>query len=451
MKKVSDNFIFGLFMATTLCLSAAPIVFGQVEQPQPQVENLAFKVLQKQAAEYERAITESLTRSVAKYIPESRFHLTARIYWNPTEIDKLKTKNKELKKKPIKLPGFRLFINKKEESLDYYLGAGSVLKLKVEVLIDDKLSQQYTDFIYKLVPIQARFVPERGDMVNVVPVLFPEAMGKPKLLPKDVPLAADDASLAVLDSIKKGQKSLEDIKPVILYPVLQRYVSDYEEYINQKLTQLISEYVERKNFLLNARFYWNSDEINKLKRQVVKADTEGKTKLPGFEVYLEDRDSIYQAIANSTTLMRMEISVMLDESVNPDVEPFLSRLIPMAVKFRPARGDRLTVYRGHFPRLDAALKTIVSKTTDEDLKSDAEFRAEIDQAFEAGEYRRGIVLLDLMLAKTASAYSRISLLKKKGTLHLLLQEKELAQAAWNQVKEMDPNDKEVIKLLEYIK
>ena len=450
MKKIFASFIFsGLIVGFCYSLTAVAAV-GQ-EAPQPQMENLAFKILQKQAAEYEQTLTDLLSKNIAKYIPESRFHLTVRIFWNPAEVAKLKKKNRELKKKPGKLPGFPIFIRNEEQSIDYYLGAGSVMKLKVEVLIDEKLPQQYTNFVYQLIPIQARFVAERGDSVKVVPINFPEATGKPVPIAKEVPLTSDDATLAVLDSIKKGQKDLDDIKPMILHPVLQRYVGEYEEYINEKLKLLVSEYVERKDFLLNAKFYWNPDEINKLKRLVVNADTEGKIKLPGFNVYVEERDSIYETISSSATLMRMEVTVMLDESVNPDVEPFLNRLIPMAVKFKPKRGDRLTVYRGHFPRLSAKLKSIAAKATDKDLQSDAEIQEEIDQAFETGRYRRGIVLLDLLLAKATDAYTRLPLLKKKGTLHLLLQEKELAQSAWQQVKEIHPNDAETIKLLEYIK
>ncbi len=97
-----------------------------------EIENLAFKILQKQAAEYELALSQMISESLTKYIPENRFHLSVRIYWNPYKIDQLKLKNQELKRKATKLPGFSVFVREEERGLDYYLGAGSVMKLKVD-------------------------------------------------------------------------------------------------------------------------------------------------------------------------------------------------------------------------------------------------------------------------------------------------------------------------------
>jgi hypothetical protein len=448
MKNGSGKYLIQLLIITCLIIWTPAMLLAQEDQGT--VENLGFKILQKQAAEYEQSLTDLLSGSISKYIPDDRFHLTVRIYWNPDKVRKLQSENSELKQQSGKLPGFPIFVRTEEQSIDYYLGAGSVMKLKIEVLIDEKLPTGYTDFIYQLIPVQARFVPERGDSVKVTPIPFPKSTSKPKDLTKaEVPFA-DDASMALLNSISKTQKQLDDIKPVILHPVLQRYVTDYEEYIEEKLGLLISEYVKKDNFLLSIKFYWNPDEINNLKKLVVQSDSEGKIKLPGFNVYVEERDSLYKIIANSTTLMRMEITLMLNESVSPDVEPFLHRLIPMAIKFKPARGDKLTIYRGHFPRLGAKLKEIVAKSGDKSLKNDADLQAEIDESFEIGEYRRSIVLIDLLLAKTTNSHMRLPLLKKKGTLHLLLHEKELASSAWEQVKEITPDDEEIKRLLEYI-
>jgi len=334
----------------TLLLFTIGFSWSGLSEAQAQVENLAFKILQKQAAEYEVALSEKISKNLTRYIPEDRFHLSVRIFWNPEKLKQVQTSNRELQKKSGKLPGFQIFVRNEEQGLDYYLGAGSVMKLKVEVLIDEKLPKRYADFIYQLVPIQARFVPARGDMVQVVPIPFPEATKEKKLPSEDMPLVTDDATKAVMDSVHKGMKELTDLKPVILHPVLQRYVSDYEEYIQVKLTKLVSEYVEKKKFLLDVKFYWNADEINNLKNLVVQTDVEGKVKLPGFRIYLEERDSLYKTIANSTTLMRMDISVILDDSVGKDVEPFLQKIIPLSIKINTQRGDQLRIYTGHFPK-----------------------------------------------------------------------------------------------------
>ena len=417
-----------------------------------EIENLAFKILQKQAAEYELAMTDLISQSLGRYVPENRFHLSVRIYWNPSKIDQLKLKSEELKPKATKLPGFSVFIKEEQKGLDYYLGAGSVMKLRVEVLIDEKLPKRYSDFIYKMVPIQARFVAERGDTVRVTPIPFPEdaETSRSKLSGKDIPLASDDASAALLKSIDEGKKSLDEIQPVILHPVLQRYIVDYEEFINQKLRKLVGEYVEENNFLLNVKFFWNPDEINKLKTLITKSDAEGKVKLPGFSIYVEERDSLYEMMANSTTLLRMDISIMLDEAVSPEVEPFLKKLLPMSVKIVLERGDKLVIFRGHFPRLGERLKRAISKKSDRALTTDMEYEREIDQAFYSGDYRRSLVLVDLLLAKKTAPYERLPLLEKKGSLHVLLQEKELAKSTWDQVQRINPDSKDTIEFLKHL-
>jgi len=416
----------------------------------PEEDNLAFKLLQKQAAEYETALSQRISTNLSRYIPEDRFHLSVRVYWNPYKIDQLQQSN-QLTRKSGKLPGFPIYVKEEEKGIDYYLGAGSVMKLKVEVLIDETLPKPYTDFIYQLVPVQARFVAERGDSVRVQAIPFPKSRKQKLPVEEDVPLTTDDASAALVGSIEAGKKELDDLKPVIVNPVLQEYVRDYEKQTIEKLSGLIGEYVDKKLFLLSVKFFWNPDEINKLKQLVKQSDAEGKIKLPGFTIYLEERDALYETIASSTSLLRMEISVMLDSAVSPEVEPFLDKLIPMSVKILPARGDRVVIFRGRFPRSGEELALSAGKKSDGEVGPDMELEGEIDAAFYKLEYRRGLVLVDLFLSKKTDPQERIPLLKKKGTFHLLLQEKELARAAWEQVRKINPEAKETIQFLEYLK
>ncbi|MCP4294156.1 MAG: hypothetical protein GY786_00945 [Proteobacteria bacterium] len=443
MITIIKNFIFGLITFTALGTTGL--------NAQEDIENLAFKILQKQAAEYETALSERISSNIAKYVPSDRFHLSVRIFWNPSQLKKFQNQNQEIRNKSGKLPGFQVFVRNEEQSLDYYLGAGSILKLKIEILLDEKLKDKYSDFIYQLVPVQARFVPERGDSVTVTPIPFPATAKGGKIPDEDVPLVADNATQAVVSSVQKGMKELSDLKPIILHPVLQRYVGEYEEFIKEKLTRLISEYVSKKNFLLDVKFFWNADEIDKLKNLAVQSDPNGKLKLPGFTIYLEERDALYKTIANSTTLMRMDISIMLDDTVDGDVTPFLKKLVPLAVKIQEKRGDRLMIYTGHFPRKGKIRKSGMNQKGGAAYSGVIESEDEILAAFESGEYRQGIILIDLQLSRTQNPKERIPLLKQKGSFHLMLQEKATAQEIWQEVQLMSPDDRETLELLEYLK
>ncbi|MCP4749580.1 MAG: hypothetical protein GY866_01685 [Proteobacteria bacterium] len=448
-RSLISNFqrLFLFIVCLTLCGAAS--ASGQTE---PVVENLGFKILQKQAADYELSLTQLISKNLSRYIPDDRFHLSVRIYWNPHKIEQLKRKQTELKKTSSKLPGFPVFVRENEQGLDYYMGAGSVMKLKVEVLVDEKLPKRYTDFIFKIVPVQARFVPERGDSVRVVPIRFPESRKREVSITEDLPFSTDEASTALIKSIEQGKKELDDIKPVILHPVLQKYIRDYEKHIIEKLNELIANYVSRNKFLLSMKFFWNPEEIKELKKLVMRTDAKGKVKLPGFTIYLEERESLYEMIANSTTLLRMEISLMLDSSVSPEVEPFMNKMIPMSVKLISQRGDSLTIFRGHFPpRVGRGLGPASTRVGDGYLQTEQDHEDEIIQAFYEGDYRRGLTLIDLLLSKKTDPYERLPLLRKKGSLHLLLHEKELAKAAWEHVVKINSDSRDTNIFLEYLK
>lgn len=451
MKGVIQHKLLSLLTATLFLLFAFPI-FGQSQIPaqtsDPKVENLAFKILQKQAAEYEEALSTKIAQRLSTYIPEDRFHLSVRVFWNPAKLEQIKMKNEALNKPSGKLPGFQVFVRNEEQSLDYYLGAGSVMRLKVEVLIDETLPKQYTEFIYELVPIQARFVPERGDSVQVTPIPFPES--KVKTFPdQEIPLS-DDTNRKIIDSINNDMKEISDIKPTLLHPVLQRYVSEYEEYIKQRLLKLIGEYVDPKKFLLDLKFFWNEKELESLKSQISQGESDDKVKLPGFTLYLEGKNNLYNTISNSRTLVQMDISVMLDKNVPKDVAPFLEKLIPISIKLIPERGDKLTIFTGHFPKAPGESR-VADREGGQRSMSYTESEDDIVKAFQEGNFREGITLADLLLSKTNDPDRQISLLKKKGSLHLMLQEKQQARDIWQKVQKMAPDDTEIKALLEFLK
>jgi len=455
MKQITRNMLIVLLLLVLSSNKTDLLNAQTVDLPapqDPQIENLAFKILQKQAAEYERALSDLISKNIEKYIPDDRFHLSVRIFWNPNKLAQIKMKRDEIKKKSGKLPGFNVFVRNKEESLDYYLGAGSVMKLKVEVLIDETLPKHYTKFIHEIVPIQARFITERGDSVRVTAIPFPKAKKRTLPLDKDIPLSADGATNAVMSAVGQGMRDLSDIQPVIIHPVLQKYISDYERFLKSKLQILVEEYIEKKNFLLDIKFFWNAGEIDKLKKLITRRDVEGKVKLPGFGVWIEEKDSLYDTIASSTTLMRMEISIMLDQSVEISVEPFLKKVIPISIKFMPERGDKLVIFRGDFPKLGEELKLsgIRHQRGDRALIAENDTEQEINNAFFRGDYRRGILLVDLLLGKTTDPVERLPLLKKKGSFHIMLQERKLAKLAWDEVKKMNESDAETSEILEYM-
>lgn len=471
-------------------LSLLFLLIPVIVTAQQKTENLAFKILEQKAAAYEKQLTESLQTSLARYIPSSRFHLSARIYWNPDQIDKIKLKNEPLKKKENKLPGFPIYIREEVKTLDYYMGSGSVMRLRINVLLDENLPESYELFVKRFIPIQARFVAERGDHMVLSRIRFPEARDDAMPDKQLEPLVMDDATSSLISSLEKHHQDRANMEPVMIHPLLQRYISEYENHITEKLSAIINKYVDEKDFLTNVKFFWNPNELSQLQHLIVRTDPQGKVKLPGFTIFLEERDSIYEAISNSTRLMRMEVSVLLNKKVPKETEPFLKKAVPLSVKFMPERGDKLKVERGLFPtkkKPESTKQSIMEGPvanadqqdevpqeemgTEDDMNQGMQAGAQtpkaaqpfnskdpvqvrsrnINSAFEQGNYRKGIELVNNALLAAKSEREKVSLMKMKGSLHFMLQEKEQAMLSWENVLASRPNDVEAQEILNYLK
>ena len=190
-------------------------------------------------------------------------------------------------------------------------------------------------------------------------------------------------------------------------------IAPYEEQIvRRKLTELLMKYIAKTDFVVNVKF------------SLIESNEETKGAPP------------------SSSNIKMAINLLLDETVLPRVDTFLKEAVPLAINFDKDRGDKLAIIRKDFPeRSDSSL-------TPEQRGALKDYRAKILEAFQTGDYVAGLEWAAKGLKVAVKRSDKIFILKMKGSLHFLLEEKEEALEMWEHVQRLDPKDEEVRQMLD---
>ena len=190
-------------------------------------------------------------------------------------------------------------------------------------------------------------------------------------------------------------------------------IAPYEEQIvRRKLTELLMKYIAKTDFVVNVKF------------SLIESNEETKNEPP------------------SSSNIKMAINLLLDETVLPRVDTFLKEAVPLAINFDKDRGDKLAIIRKDFPeRSDSSL-------TPEQRGALKDYRVKILEAFQTGDYVAGLEWAAKGLKVAVKRSDKIFILKMKGSLHFLLEEKEEALEMWEHVQRLDPKDEEVREMLD---
>ena len=189
-------------------------------------------------------------------------------------------------------------------------------------------------------------------------------------------------------------------------------IAPYEEQIvRRKLTELLLKYVSKTDFVVNVKF-------------TLIEKTEETKKTPP-----------------SASNIKMAINLLLDDTVMPSVDIFLKEAVPLAINFDAKRGDVLKIIRKKFPERS------VDSISPEQRTALKDYRLKILEAFQTGDYVSGLEWAEKGLKVAVKRADKIFILKMKGSLHFLLEEKEEALEMWRHVQRLDPKDKEVSQML----
>ena len=155
----------------TLAALAAGIAWSGGSRAFAQQENLLERISNERMIAFEQRVEADLNQELRRFLSPGQYVLSVRVIWDRNVIPPVEGPGLTPDKQ--KLPGFPIFVRQPGAPVDDK--TPPFTRLVVKILIDETLPDYYERFLRKIVPIVARFIPERGDQLVVLKETFPEA------------------------------------------------------------------------------------------------------------------------------------------------------------------------------------------------------------------------------------------------------------------------------------
>ncbi|HEX7926313.1 MAG TPA: hypothetical protein VF678_01905, partial [bacterium] len=121
----------------------------------------------------------------------------------------------------------------------------------------------------------------------------------------------------------------------------------FEDRLTKQINNEIARYVSKNQYVLTVKVVYNQEVVPVVQDPALSPD---KQKLPGFPIYVRAPDA--PSVEDSTpAYTRLNVKVLLDETLPEYYERFLRKLIPIVARFDAARGDQVIVTKETFPYL----------------------------------------------------------------------------------------------------
>jgi tetratricopeptide (TPR) repeat protein len=240
----------------------------------------------------------------------------------------------------------------------------------------------------------------------------------------------------------------------------------FEDRLTKAINTELSRYVQRNQYVLTVKVVYNQEVVPVVQDPALSAD---KQKLPGFPIYVRAPDS--PAVEDSTPpYTRLNVKVLLDETLPEYYERFVRKLIPIVARFDAARGDQVIVTKETFPYLKADQqpptlpeKELMNQLGEQPPLPDAAVpppgtgptptmsaRDVAQTAFDEGRYQDALRAAQTGFQKATTSQERSLYLGIEGSVLYTMNNREGARAAWQRAATFDPANIEVQRMLNYV-
>ncbi|MDH5751181.1 MAG: hypothetical protein OEZ59_02030 [Deltaproteobacteria bacterium] len=257
----------------------------------------------------------------------------------------------------------------------------------------------------------------------------------------------------------------------------------FEESVTERIDSSLKRYVHGSRYVLAVRVIWNPEIVPEIEQPQMSQERE---KLPGFPIFVRSSEG---GIDEATPpYQRLEVKVLLDETLPEYYERFVRKLVPVVGRFDYNRGDQVIVLKETFPVLpkDEMPPTLSEKELMEALgekyqpgqtapyqagmagmaasgsqggmpgqvgqpSGKAPGAAEAAQmAFDEGRYAEALRIVQAGFQRSTTARERSFFLAMEGSIHFAQNNPTAARAAWERAVSFDPTNMEVHQVLNYL-
>jgi len=273
----------------------------------------------------------------------------------------------------------------------------------------------------------------------------------------------------------------------LLNRISNERLHDFEAGLTKEMNAALSRYISKGQYVLAVKVIWNPDVIPLV-------DTPGlaqeQQKLPGFPIFVRSPDSP-AADQGTPPFVRMEVKVLIDETLPEYYERFVRKIIPIVGRLDFNRGDQVTVLKETFPVLpeeERVPPTLPEKELMEQLGEtpfpgrqppmqqvpQAGFGAMLSPqlsvapspsfspqgatslseaaqvAYDERRFQDALRVVQLGFQRSTTNAERSFYLGMEGSIFYTMNNTEGAKASWRRAVTFDPSNMEVHRALNYL-
>ncbi len=243
----------------------------------------------------------------------------------------------------------------------------------------------------------------------------------------------------------------------------------FEDKLTRQINTELARYISRNQYVLTMKVIWNQEVVPTVQDPALSPD---KQKLPGFPIFVRAPDA--PAVDDTAPpYTRLNVKVLLDETLPEYYERFVRKLIPIVARFDAARGDQVVVTKETFPYLkpDEQPSTLPEKDLMNQLGEPPPLppgavpgqgtanapggasqspRDAAQIAFDEGRYPDALRIAENAFQRATTNQDRGLYLGIEGSILYTMNNRDGARAAWQRAVTFDPTNLEVQKMLNYL-
>ncbi len=243
----------------------------------------------------------------------------------------------------------------------------------------------------------------------------------------------------------------------------------FEDKLTGQINKELARYVSKNQYVLTVKVIWNQEVVPVVQDPALSPD---KQKLPGFPIFVRAPDS--PAVDDATPpYTRLNVKVLLDETLPEYYERFVRKLIPIVARFDAARGDQVVVTKETFPYLkpDEQPPTLPEKDLMNRLGEQPPLPANAvpapgaanvpappgqsprdaaQIAFDEGRYPDALRIAQNAFQRATSNQERGLYLGIEGSILYTMNNRDGARSAWQRAFTFDPTNLDVNKMLNHL-
>lgn len=258
----------------------------------------------------------------------------------------------------------------------------------------------------------------------------------------------------------------------------------YEEKLTRTINRAMQRYIHSGRYVLAVKVVWNPEVVPLIENPEVTPD---RQKLPGFPIFVRSMEASANEDDSAPPFNRLEVKVLLDETLPEYYERFARKLVPIVARFDFNRGDQVVVLKETFPVLpqDVEPPTLPEQELMEQLgqapppgqrpmaqpvpapgsyampqqfqprQQPGQPRAvspvqAAQTAYDEGRYNQALQLVQGAFQQATTPRERGYFLGMEGSIYFTMGNVQSARASWQRAVTFDPGNLEVQQAMNYL-